>query len=157
MNPVIADPEPSTMLSGRAADRADRRRGAWRFARHYVEMVAAMYAGMIVLSPVYAALAARAGYADPWATLPVLSAVVMAVEMTIPMAILMVRHGHRARAVAEMGVAMLLPALAAAAVQRLGAVSAASVMTIAHLGMFPAMLLAMGLRYRESAGSTAHH
>ena len=42
----------------------------WRFARHYLTMVAAMYAGMLVLDPVYAAVAARAGTptrgSSPW-------------------------------------------------------------------------------------------
>src|SRR4051812_15778983 len=116
---------------------AEGRRALWRFARHYAEMVVAMYVGMVTLSPFYAALAARAGYSEPWGQLPVISAVVMAVEMTIPMALLMAWHRHRHRVIAEMGVAMLPPPVSAAALLQLGAVLAGSVMPIAHVGFFP--------------------
>src|SRR3954454_16778448 len=136
--------------------RAEGWRALWRFARHYAEMVVAMYVGMVTLSPVYAALAARVGYPNPWGQLPVFSAVGMAVEMTIPMALLMAWHRHRPRVIAEMGVAMLLPTLFAVALLRLGALLAGSVMTIAHVGMFPAMLLAMALRYRHYTAAAPH-
>ena len=75
---------------------------SWRrFARHYLVMVVAMYTGMLVLNPVYAAVAARTGHADPWAELPVVSALVMAVNMTLPMVLLMLHHGHGRLAVVE--------------------------------------------------------
>jgi len=119
----------------------------WRFARHYLVMVAAMYVGMLVLDPVYAAVAARAGYADPWVELPVLSALVMAVNMTVPMVLLMLRHGHGGLAVLEMAASMIAPTLAAVGLHGLGVVPADQVMTVAHLSMFPAMLLVMLRRY----------
>src|SRR3954453_11629702 len=78
MTTAITEGDPPVPLHG-----AEGRRARWRFARHYAEMVVAMYVGMVTLSPVYAALGARAGYPDPWGELPVFSAVVMAVEMTI--------------------------------------------------------------------------
>ncbi len=114
-------------------------------------MVGAMYAGMLVLDPVYAAVAARAGYADPWVELPVLSALVMAVNMTVPMVLLMLRHGHGGRAVLEMVASMVAPTLAATGLHGLGVVPADQVMTVAHLSMFPAMLLVMLHRYRDYA------
>ena len=123
----------------------------WRFARHYLVMVGAMYAGMLVLDPAYAAVATRAGYADPWVELPVLSALVMAVNMTVPMVLLMLRHGHRGRAVLEMVASMVAPTLAAMGLHGLGVVPADQVMTVAHLSMFPAMLLVMLHRYRDYA------
>ena len=68
---------------------------SWRrFARHYLLMVVAMYAGMLVLDPVYAAVATRAGCVDPWTRLPVTSALMMSVNMTVPMVLLMLRHHH---------------------------------------------------------------
>ena len=70
-------------------------------------MVAAMYAGMLVLDPVYAAVAA-AGYADPWVE-PVVSALVMSINMTVPMVLLMLRHGHGGRAISEMAASMVGP------------------------------------------------
>lgn len=123
----------------------------WRFTRHYLTMVAAMYAGMLVLDPVYAAVAARAGYADPWVELPVVSALVMSINMTVPMVLLMLRHGHGGRAISEMAASMVGPTLAAVGLHGLGAIPADQVMTVAHLSMFPAMLLVMLCRYREYA------
>jgi hypothetical protein len=119
-----------------------------RFARHYLVMVVAMYAGMLVLDPVYAAIATRAGYADPWAELPVISALVMAVNMTVPMVLLMLRHRHGAVAIVEMAGSMVAPTLAATGLYVLGALQADQVMSGAHLAMFPAMLLVMLRRYR---------
>lgn len=132
-----------------------------RFARHYLLMVGAMYAGMLVLDPVYAAVATRAGYDDPWTELPVGSALVMAVNMTVPMVLLMSHHRHGRRATCEMTGSMIVPTLAAAGLHALGAIPADQVMTVAHLAMFPAMFLAMLARYSEYATArhrhTAHH
>jgi hypothetical protein len=122
-----------------------------RFARHYLVMVVAMYTGMLVLNPVYAALATRAGYADPWVELPVVSALVMAVNMTLPMVLLMLHHGHGRPAVVEMAASMLVPTVAGVGLNVLGTIPAGQVMTIAHVSMFPAMLLVMLRRYREYA------
>jgi hypothetical protein len=125
---------------------------SWRrFARHYVLMVLAMYAGMLVLDPVYAALATRAGYADPWVELPVLSAFVMAVNMTIPMVLLMLRHRHGTDAVLEMAGSMVVPTAVAVSLHLVGVLPADLVMSVAHVSMFPAMLLVMLRRYREYA------
>lgn len=128
-----------------------RRSPLLRFARHYLVMVVLMYAGMLLLNPVYDLLAGGAGYRDPWTELPTLSALVMAVNMTVPMAVWMRRHGHGRAAVAEMAAAMLLPTAAAAVAAGTGALSEGAVMTVAHVAMFPAMLLAMLLRRSEYA------
>jgi len=122
-----------------------------RFARHYLVMVLAMYAGMLVLDPVYAALAARTGYADPWTELPVTSALVMAVNMTIPMVLLMLHHRHGIAAVVEMAGSMVVPTAAAVGLNVVGVIPADLVMTVAHVSMFPAMLLVMLRRYGEYA------
>ena len=122
-----------------------------RFVRHYVVMVVAMYAGMLVLDPLYAAVAGRAGYADPWTELPVVSALVMAVNMTIPMALLMLRHRHGTAATLEMAASMLVPTLVATGLHAAGALEAEDVMTVAHPAMIPAMLLVMLRRYSHYA------
>ena len=125
---------------------------SWRrFARHYVVMVLAMYVGMLALDPVYAEVAARAGYADPWVDLPVISAAVMAVNMTVPMVLLMLRHGHGIAAVVEMAGSMVVPTAVAVSLHVVGLLRADLVMTVAHVSMFPAMLLVMLRRYREYA------
>jgi hypothetical protein len=128
------------------------RPASWRrFARHYVVMVVAMYAGMLVLDPVYAAVATAAGYVDPWAQLPVLSALAMAFNMTVPMVLLMLRHHHGGLVVAEMAGSMVVPTLAAIGLYAVRALDADQVMTVAHVAMFPAMLLAMLHRYAHYA------
>jgi hypothetical protein len=125
---------------------------SWRrFARHYAVMVLAMYAGMLALDPVYAEVATRAGYADPWVELPVVSAFAMAVNMTVPMVLLMLRHRHGLAAVAEMAGSMVIPTAIAAGLHLVGVIPADLLMTVAHLSMFPAMLLVMLRRYREYA------
>lgn len=122
-----------------------------RFVRHYAVMVLAMYAGMIALDPVYAVVAARAGYADPWVQLPVLSAVVMAFNMTLPMVLLMLRHRQGVAPVVEMAGSMVVPTAVAVGLHLVGVIPADLVMTVAHVSMFPAMLLVMLRRYREYA------
>jgi hypothetical protein len=79
------------------------------------------------------------------------SALVMAVNMTIPMTLLMLRHGHRGVAVVEMAASMLAPTIGAIGLYNLGVIPADLVMTVGHLSMFPAMLLVMLRRYRDYA------
>jgi hypothetical protein len=148
MTTVIRQPDSHPMYTAVSADTPT----SWiRFARHYLVMVVAMYAGMIVLNPVYSTAASRFGYADPWVELPVLSSLVMAVNMTIPMALLMMRHGHATRPVTEMAAAMMVPTAAAAGLCGFGLLASDQLMTVAHLGMFPAMFLVMILHYRDYA------
>ncbi len=122
-----------------------------RFLRHFLVMLVAMYGGMLALNPVYDWAAGRTGYADPWTQLPVLSAMVMAFNMTVPMAIWMRWHRHGWRPVGEMAGAMFAPAVLSALLYLAGAVSAEAVMGIGHIGMFLAMLGAMLYRYRAYA------
>ena len=133
------------------ADEGTRPKRFVRFARHYLLMIVAMYAGMLILDPVYDAIATHAGYADPWAELPVLSALVMAGNMTVPMVLLMLRHRRSFRAILDMVVSMFAPTLAATALHVLGALPADQVMTVAHVAMFPAMFLVMLRRYHHYA------
>ena len=114
-------------------------------------MVLAMYVGMLVGDPVYAAAATAAAYVDPWAQLPVLSAMVMAFTMTVPMVLLMLRHHHGAVVIVEMAASMVVPTLAATGLYALQALDADQVMTVAHVAMFPAMLMVMLRRYAHYA------
>ena len=133
------------------ADEGTRPKRFVRFVRHYLLMIGAMYAGMLILDPVYEAIATHAGYADPWAELPVLSAWVMAGNMTAPMVLLMLRHRRSFRAILDMAVSMFAPTLAATALHVLDALPADQVMTVAHVAMFPAMFVVMLRRYHHYA------
>jgi flagellar biosynthetic protein FliP len=122
----------------------------WRFVRHYLEMVAAMMAGM-------AALAASRLVVD----LPDRTAVElveMALWMTVPMVAWMRIRGHGWRVCNEMAAAMLVPAAAALALLATGVVTDSHLLVmLEHIVMIPAMLVAMLLRRDEYTGHQHQH
>ena len=90
-----------------AAPAAPGRRGARRFLRHFLEMTAAMVAGMLLLGPVWRAATAGLAVFDR----PDVDALVMAANMTAGMTVWMRHRGHGWAPVAEMGAAMFAPFL----------------------------------------------
>jgi len=119
------------------------------FARHYVEMVVVMLAGMGVL-----ALPAR------WVTDAVLPAVDgddptlmlarMAATMTLPMVPWMRWRGHGWRPCLEMVGAMIVPAMGVIALLEVGVIEAVwLLMTLEHVAMFLAMFIVMIARPDE--------
>ncbi|SMD24549.1 hypothetical protein SAMN05661093_08644 [Kibdelosporangium aridum] len=117
-----------------------------RFARHYVEMIVAMVAGMLLFAPLWTWWSAMAR--------PDVEALVMATNMTLGMGIWMRIRGHGWRPIAEMGAAMYVPFLLLLGPYWLGMLSADVVMIGGHVLMLPAMLVAMLLRRTEY---TVHH
>ncbi|WP_066360039.1 hypothetical protein [Herbidospora mongoliensis] len=116
-----------------------------RFVLHYLEMVIAMFAGMFLLGLITGGwdLGPEAGY------------LVMAVNMSIGMAVVMVLRGHSWPRTLEMCAAMFAPAVIAFPLFWAGAVDDHGLMMIAHVVMFPLMLAVM-LRRREDYVH-AHH
>jgi|SRR4051794_24453426 hypothetical protein len=112
------------------------------FLRHYLEMVAAMLIGMIVLG-------APAGLVvDYGETVPMLAA--MAVTMTVPMAGWMRYRGHAWAPTAEMSAAMIVPALGVIGLSAAGLVTGAgALIALEHVVMLAAMYGAMLLRRDE--------
>ena len=129
------------------------------FIRHYVEMVAAMFAGMIVLGiPGEAALrAVGSSSAHLQADAPALAFLGMALIMTIPMVALMRYRGHAWRPCWQMSASMYLPTFGAIVAMWAGAGDFMTLMMIEHAVMLPAMLIAMLLRYDEYAGCGHEH
>jgi hypothetical protein len=122
----------------------------WRFALHYLEMVAAMMAGMAALAlfRLVVDLPDRAA----------VELVEMALWMTVPMVAWMRIRGHGWRVCNEMAVAMLLPGAAALVVLGTGVVTDSHrLVMLEHIAMFPAMLVAMLLRRDEYTGHHHHH
>ena len=120
-----------------------RRSSAWHFARHYLEMVAAMLVGMAVLGFLH-------GLAWPSLTARVdVGVLVMATDMAIGMSALMRVRGHSWRGIAEMSASMYAPFVVLLVPYWTGAVSGAELMAWGHLLMFPAMALVMYLRPAE--------
>lgn len=151
---MYRDISPVTAASATATTSApvNLRRRWLRFSGHFGLMLAAMYLGMLTLYPAYEVMADRAGYPNPTSELPIRSALVMALAMTLPMAGLMVHHRHGWRPITEMAAAMTLPTLAATGLCLFGVVPAGSVMSLGHLMMIPAMLVVMLLRFDHYSG-----
>src|SRR3954453_10255799 len=129
-----------------------------RFIRHYLEMVIAMLAGMIVLGiPGEAALRAL-GYtsSELQADAPAVAHLAMATIMTVPMVAWMRRMGHGWRPCHEMAAGMYLPTFAVIAMMAAGVVNFAGAMGLEHALMLPAMLVAMLARREEYSGDHRH-
>jgi flagellar biosynthetic protein FliP len=119
----------------------------WRFIRHFLEMLAAMVLGMLVLAPL-------------WPTIDrvELQALVMATNMTIGMAALMAVRRHAWPGIVEMSAAMYAPFIILFVPYWTGLITAGGLFLIGHLLMLPAMLLAMLHRRAEyTAAHTTHH
>jgi hypothetical protein len=108
------------------------------FVVHYLQMLAAMGVGMLVLGPL--SMLVDAGVE--------VHALLMATWMTAGMTAWMAYRRHSWRATADMGVAMYLSFAALFPAYWLGVLSGHGVMLAGHVLMLPAMALAM-LRRRE--------
>ena len=118
------------------------------FIRHYLEMLIAMFVGMGVLAGVPAA----AGFTVDATELALLW---MAFTMSVPMVAWMRYRGHGWAPSWEMTASLFIPSFAAIALLWMGlAEDRGTLMAIQHVGMFPAMLVAMLLRRDEYSG---HH
>jgi hypothetical protein len=135
-----------------------KNRSAWRFARHYIEMLVAMFAGMIILgAPIEGALRGMGTSSSAIEdSAPALMLLEMATIMTIPMVAWMRHHGHAWRPCNEMAASMFLPTFGAIILMWTGAIGFAMALALEHAVMLPAMLIAMLLRIDEYAGDHAH-
>ena len=121
-----------------------RNRPAWPFVRHFLEMLAAMVIGMLVLGSF-------------WTPSRVdLSALWIATTMAVAMAVWMWHRGHSRPAVAEMTAAMYAPFLVLLVPWWAGLVPDAAVTVSGHILMLPAMVLAMLRRAGEYTGGHVH-
>jgi hypothetical protein len=122
------------------------------FIRHYLEMVAAMFLGMVVLG-----VPAEAGLRMIGTSTsvlqddaPAVALLGMAVIMTVPMVGWMAYRGHGRRANTEMAASMFIPTFGVIGVMASGMVSDfMSLMMLEHVVMLPSMLAAMLLRPQE--------
>ncbi|MEV6848602.1 DJ-1/PfpI family protein [Actinoplanes sp. NPDC051411] len=123
--------------------RRERIRGLLRFSVHFLQMVVAMAAGMLVLAPVWRLiLPTSAERAD-------VLAITMATDMSIGMAVWMRVRRHGWASILEMSAAMFVPFLVLLVPYWTGAAFASTVMVGGHLLMVPAMVLAMLRRRAE--------
>ena len=128
-----------------------------RFVRHYIEMVVAMFAGMVLLGvPAGWALTAfGTSTSELTDNAPALMLLGMAVTMTAPMVAWMRYRGHSWRANTEMAASMVLPTLAAIGLLAADVITdTATLLAAEHVVMLLGMLAAMLLRLDEY---THHH
>jgi hypothetical protein len=126
------------------------------FARHYVEMLLAMFLGMGILTPPLG-LALRAFGTSLHASDGLMLAA-MAVTMTVPMVAWMRYRGHGWQPCLDMTAAMAIPALGTLALLWGGLVEDLGLLLVVeHVAMVAAMLVAMLLRRDEYTGGVHRH
>jgi hypothetical protein len=152
--------EATGTVSPRKAGQARHHFGTgWRFARHLLEMVVAMMAGMAVLGLALAVLGEPPGYANLFVRYGLMGAF-----MAAPMVGWMRYRGHSWNDGLEMTAAMLAPMFAPVVLVELGVagyvpgLSEQSLMMISHVGMIAGMVVLMLYRFdRYAHGAYGHH
>jgi hypothetical protein len=124
-----------------------RRPALRRFVRHYLEIVVATVAGMVVLGPAESMLLNAIGWAELLARFETY-ALVMATNMTVAAAAWMRFRRHGWAAIAEMAVAMYAPFMVLFPPLWLGVLSATGLMVLGHVLMLFAIAAVM-LRRRD--------
>jgi hypothetical protein len=125
-----------------------RRPALRRFVGHYLEIVVAAGAGMVVLGPVEAMLLNPIGWAEVVANFEA-ATLVMATNMTVAAAAWMRFRRHGWAAIAEMAVAMYAPFVVLFPPLWLGVLSATGLMVLGHVLMLLAIAAAMLRRRHE--------
>ena len=147
---IVDHPDPALVEATRGNDAEPQSHRPWlHFVRHLAEMVIAMFAGMLVLGTVINALPGGSELFDP----PILSALVMATNMTIGMSLWMRFRRHSWTSIAEMSAAMYIPFIVLFLPYWAGLISGHAIMIGGHALMLPAMVAAMLLRRDEYTGS----
>jgi hypothetical protein len=119
-----------------------------RFVRHYLEILLAAIAGMVVLGPVESMLLDPIGWAELLAHSETYT-LVMATNMTIAVAAWMRLRRHGWPAIAEMAVAMYAPFVVLFPPLWLGVLSVTGLMVLGHVLMLFAIAAAMWRRRDE--------
>ncbi len=147
--------ETASLQAGGWVRRRLRLGAHWRFARHLLEMVAAMMAGMAVLGVAIGVLGEPPGYDNPLVRYGLMGA-----SMSAPMVAWMRYRGHSWSDGLEMTAAMLLPMFALVLSVELGMaeLSEHSLMVLSHVAMIGGMALLMLYRWdRYVHGAHGHH
>lgn len=148
-NPTVASAaaEPAVTASLEKGGRVRRYLDVgWRFARHLLEMVVAMMAGMALFGVALWALGEPPGYANLFVEYGLMGA-----SMSAPMVAWMRYRGHPWRDGGEMTAAMVLPMLAPVALVQLDVavpgLSEGSLMMLSHVAMIGGMVALMLYRF----------
>jgi len=131
-------------------------RSVGRFAVHYLEMCAVMCVGAVTLSVAFFGLAGLLGYANLPDRLPVLSALVVAINLSVPMGVWMRFRGMPWRPTIEMSGATMAVGLVLIVGYWLGIVATESLIEVQTSLACPVMLVVMLVRFPLYSGRTGH-
>jgi hypothetical protein len=127
------------------------RRVTWHFVRHYLEMVVAMVAGMVIVGAGVRGILALGGLEFP-AQYPEVTALGMAFDMSVGMVVWMRYRGHGWASTLEMVGAMFAPAIALLPLLWLDVISGDVLVLLEHVAMLPLMWAVMLRRRTEYGG-----
>jgi hypothetical protein len=116
------------------------------FLLHLGEMLVAMALGMVVLGGALEGVLRLLGTSLTGAPAAV-SAAVMTIDMTLPMAWWMHQRGHPVRHNVEMAASMVVPSAIVVALHWFGLIGSGAVLALQHQLMIPAMVGVMLWRY----------
>ncbi|HEU4948270.1 MAG TPA: hypothetical protein VFT31_14055 [Kribbella sp.] len=125
---------------------------------HYLEMCVVMCVGAVSLSVLFFGAAALLGYTDLPERAPELTALVVAINLSLPMAVWMRFRGMDWRPTLEMSGATMVAGLLLIAAYRLDVIEQSSLMEL-QTGLFacPLMLVVMLTRFRLYSAKHNHH
>jgi hypothetical protein len=152
MRSTIVPPSPTP---GSPSAPAGSRPSHRRLLRHYVEMLVAMFVGMLVVGGAIRGLLALTAVSYSTTEQPELSVLEMAFDMSVGMAVWMRYRGHGWPSTLEMTGAMFAPAIALLPLLWLDVIGGDSLMLLEHVLMLPLMYVVM-LRRRSEYGGHAH-
>ena len=133
------------------------RSGRHNLVRHFFEMVLAMIVGMAVLGAVARMICVALGHSGFLAHHVGVRAPLMAINMTIGMAVWMRHRGHGWAPIREMSAAMFVPLAVLIGPFWAGVLSGDALLVGMHVLMLPAMVIAMIHRRDEYAQDHHRH
>jgi hypothetical protein len=128
-----------------------------RFALHFIEMCAVMCVGAVVLSVLFFGGAALLGYTDLPQQNPELCVLVIAINLSVPMAAWMRFRGMDWRPTLEMAGSTMVVGLLLITAYWLGIVAQSSLIDVQTSLACPVMLVVMLFRFRLYSGHQGHH
>jgi hypothetical protein len=144
---------PRAQSGSRPATHGHARHRRWNLLRHYLEMLAAMLVGMVVLGAAVRGVLGLAGLEFP-AQYSELVALEMAFDMSVGMVVWMRHRGHGWAPTLEMAGTMFVPAVALFPLLWLGVIAGESLLLLEHVAMLPLMFLVMLRRRSEYGGAS---
>jgi len=158
MRARLTKPQSAERAPARDRPATEILRRVGRFLAHLAEMCMVMCAGALLLSVLIFGAAELLGYTNLPQRLPELSVLVIAINLSLPMAVWMRFRGMQWRPTLEMSGATMLTGLLLIVAYRLDIVAKDSLIEVQTSLACPAMLAAMLLRFRlYSSHHTRHH